>query len=88
MTDFTLLDQLLESPNTASSSEEVVEEYFDEIVNYIEQEKTDEAAKLIEKVFGKGAPDIRLIVYYFYSHFTNHGIKSFMEIFPLITFIM
>jgi hypothetical protein len=40
--------------------------------------------EMIEKVFAKGIPDIRLIVYYLYAHFTNHGIKSFVETFPVM----
>lgn len=84
MVDLNLLKNLVNSKNQAPS-EKVVEEHFDQIVDYIERENTGEAAKLIEKVFAKNVPDIRLIVYYFYVHFATHGIQSFEETFPILT---
>ena len=82
MMNLAKIDHLLKSAQT--TSEEAVEEYFDQIVNCIDQEKTQDAAKMIELVFAKGAADVRLIFYYFYAHFAEHGIKSFSETFPLI----
>ncbi|MCE2983348.1 MAG: hypothetical protein LW832_07265 [Parachlamydia sp.] len=84
MADLTLLDHLIQNPPSNPPSEAIVDEHFDQIVNFIEQEKIKEAAKLIEKVFAKQVPDIRLIVYYIYAHFTDNGIKSFATTFPLI----
>lgn len=43
---------------------------------------------MIEKILAKGTLDIRLIVYYYYAHFFNNGIKSFLEIFPSIVLII
>lgn len=83
MINLSLLENLIQNANPKSTSENAVDEYFDQIVNFIEQEKIKEAAGLIEKVFAKNVPDIRLIVYYFYAHFTEHGIKSFVKTFPL-----
>lgn len=64
---------------------EITELRFGEIVTCIEQEKITEAMKLIAKILEEGNLDIRVIVYYFYGYFLDHGIKSFKEIFPLIT---
>lgn len=86
MISLELLQNSLKNPASQSPSEDPSsQENFNKIVNLIEQEKINEAARLIEKSFAKGIPDIRLIVYYYYSHFFNHGIKSFIEIFPNIT---
>ncbi|MFI5342605.1 MAG: type VI secretion system protein IglI family protein [Chlamydiales bacterium] len=68
-----------------SASEAVVEEYFDSIVQCMEQEKSTEAVEMIEKVLIAGVADIRLIGYFLYIHFANHGIKSFTETLPLLT---
>jgi hypothetical protein len=87
-TDLTLLKQLLENATKQTISESAAEEYFDQIVDCIEQEKTDEAAQMIEKVFSKGATDVRLIFYYLYTHFAKHGIKSFASTFPIITSVV
>lgn len=70
--------------NAKTTSEEPVEEHFDQIVHDIDQDKTADAAKLIELVFAKGAADVRLIFYYAYAHFAEHGISSFKETFPFI----
>lgn len=68
-----------------STSEAIVEEHFDFIVQCMEQEKLTEAQEMIEKVLVAGVADIRLIGYFLYIHFTNHGIKSFTETFPLLS---
>lgn len=83
MPDLNLLNNLINN-KTLNPSEKYAEEHFDQIVNFIEQEQTSDAAKLIEKVFAKQVPDIRLIVYYFYTHFAEHGIQSFEHTFPII----
>lgn len=83
MVNLSLLEDLIKNANPQSTSENSVDEYFDQIVNYMEQEKINQAAKLIEKVFAKNVPDIRLIFYYFYAHFAENGIKSFAKTFPL-----
>lgn len=87
MHDLSTVEHLLKRTNPSQAAQELeqaVEEHFEEIVHCIDQEKTQEAAKLIEKVFAKGAPDVRLIFYYFYTNFAEEGIKSFGEIFPLM----
>lgn len=86
MTTLTLLQQALDNPS--STDEHTLQNHFDKIVTCIEQEKMDEAADIIEKIFAKGTPDIRLIVYYFFAHFFEHGLKSFAEIFPLLETIL
>ncbi len=80
----TSLDILLKQLNGSPPSSETLltHSLFDQIVTHIEQENIDEAVDLIEKVFTKGVLDIRLVAYYLYAHFFNHGIKSFLEIFP------
>lgn len=83
MINLSLLDHLIQNANAKPPSEDAVDEYFDHIVNCIEQENIKEAAKCIEKIFAKNVPDIRIIVYYFYAHFNEHGIKSFAKTFPL-----
>ena len=75
-------DHLLKIAQVMPHAEEAVDEYFDQIVNCIDQEKTQEAAKMIELVFDKGAADVRFIFYYFYAYFAENGIKSFAESFP------
>lgn len=78
-----LVQSTLKNPTALNGAEEKnTPEHFDKIVTYIEQEKINEAVRLIEKSFVKGIPDIRLIVYYYYAHFFTHGIKSFLIIFP------
>src|SRR5215207_1593971 len=72
-------------PDTA---DETTQSQFDKIVTYIEQEKMSQATQMIENIFAKGQLDIRLIVYYLYAHFFNHGLKSFLEIFPMIVSIV
>ena len=64
---------------------EITELRFGEIVTCIEQEKISEAMRLVAKILEEGNLDIRVIVYYFYGYFLDHGIKSFKEIFPLVT---
>lgn len=83
MINLSILENLIQNAKSQPHSENAVDEHFDQIVLFIEQEKTKEAAGLIEKVFAKNVPDIRLIVYYFYAHFTEHGIKSFVKTLPL-----
>lgn len=82
MVDLDILQNLLKNATPPNPTENTSEELFDQIVTFIEQEKINEATGLIEKIFAKGIPDVRLIVYYFYAHFTNYGIKSFIGIFP------
>ncbi|MBA2368460.1 MAG: hypothetical protein H0V82_05485 [Candidatus Protochlamydia sp.] len=84
MVNLCILEDLIQNANPQSPSENVVDEHFDQIVSCIEQEKTKEAAKLIEKVFSKNVPDIRLIIYYLYADFAENGIKSLNQTFPLI----
>ena len=61
---------------------------FDTIVTCIEQEKMDEAAVAIETIFAKNIPDFRLIAYYFYAHFYEYGVVSFLEVFPELNTII
>ncbi len=82
MVDLGLLQNLFKNAALADQAVNTPEDQFDQVVTFIEQDKINEAAGIIEQVFGKGIPDIRLIVYYFYAHFSHHGIKSFIEIFP------
>lgn len=84
MAELNLLENLIKNASLRPPSEKVVDEYFDQIVSCIEQENTYEAAKLIEQVFAKDVPDIRLIVYYFYAHFADHGIKGLGDALPII----
>ncbi len=84
MVDLDLVQNLLKNATPSNSSEYPPDEHFDQIVDYVEKEKINEAAEMIEKIFAKGIPDIRLIIYYLYAHFTNHGIKSFVETFPVM----
>lgn len=86
LTTLDLLQQALDSPSAAD--DHTLQTHFDKIVNCIEREKMDDAADMIEKIFEKGNPDIRLIVYYFFAHFFEHGLKSFAEIFPLLSKII
>ncbi len=92
MANLALLEKLLNDPKVSNAVENAVEnavdDEFDQIVSYIEQEKTSEATKLIENVFAKGVPDFRLITFYFYAHFSVHGIKSFSETFPKLILIV
>ena len=88
MVNLALLENLFKNASSKTKPVNSSEEYFDQIVSSIEQEKASDAAKMIEKVFVKGDPDIRLIMYYFYAHFTAHGIKSFLETFPSIISII
>lgn len=83
MINLSLFENLIQNANPKTTSENLIDEHFDQIVSFIEQEKIKEAAGLIEKVFAKNVPDIRLIIYYFYGHFTEHGIKSFIKTLPL-----
>lgn len=85
MADLKLLENVIKNAALNPISEKPAEEYFDQIVSCIEQEKTNEAGTLIEKVLAKNVPDVRLIVYYFYVHFAENGIKSFGATFPIIT---
>ena len=58
--------------------------HFEKTVSLIEQEKFSEAVPLIEPILKDGCLDIRLIMYLFYAHFLEKGIKGFSEIFPNI----
>lgn len=84
MANLEKLKDVIKNAQVQNYQEHLVDEYFDQIVDCIEQENTKEAAVLIEKVFDKGIPDIRLIVYYLYAHFAENGIRSFVHTFPLL----
>lgn len=86
MTDLTFVKNasVAASSQNPLSSDHPLQAQIDKIVSLIEQEKIDEASSLIEKIFTKGVLDIRLVAYYGYAHFVNHGIASFFEIFPLL----
>lgn len=86
LTTLDLLQQALDKPSP--TDDQALLTHFDKIVHCIEREKMDEAADMIEKIFAKGTPDIRLIVYYFFAHFFGHGLKSFVDIFPLLQTIL
>lgn len=88
MADLHLLEGLLTQTNASNPADETPQELFDQIVALVEQEKIDDAVGLIEKTFTKGIPDIRLIVYYYYAHFSNCGVKAFADIFPGISAII
>ncbi|MCE5318357.1 MAG: type VI secretion system ImpA family N-terminal domain-containing protein [Parachlamydia sp.] len=84
----TTLDLLQQTLNNPSPTEDLnLQTHFDKIVQCIEREKMDEAADMIEKIFAKGTPDIRLIAYYLFAHFCDQGLKSFADIFPLLSTI-
>lgn len=80
-----LLENSLKNSTPSANDQKFIEEQFDKIVTWLEQEKINEAWALIEKCFAKGIPDIRLIVYCFYAQFFKQGIKSFLVIYPSIT---
>lgn len=86
------LDLLQDSLKNASQSnakeKNTSDDYFDKIVSLIEKEKINEAAKMIETIFAKSTPDIRLIVYYYYAYFTHQGVKAFLEVFPGLVAIL
>lgn len=88
MTDLNLLEGLLQQATAGNPADETPQELFDQIVALVEQDKIDDAAGLIEKAFAKGIPDIRLIVYYYYAHFNNCGVKAFADILPGISSIV
>lgn len=62
--------------------------YFDEIISFIEKNAFPEAAALIKGSFDQGYLDIRCVMYYFYIYFLQEGIRSFLDIFPLIRAIL
>lgn len=89
MVNLELLNSSLKKASPANVNEKnTSDEYFDKIVTLIEKEKINEAASIIEGIFAKGNPDIRLIVYYYYAYFTNFGIKAFIDILPGLTMII
>lgn len=88
MVNLVLLRSALQNASLEADFEEVSPTLFDEVVTCIEQEKIDEAARLIEGIFLKDIPDFRLIVYYFYAQFFEQGILSFKEVLPSIISII
>lgn len=78
------LDLLKNLPlRSPSPSEEISIQDLDKIANCAENEQIDEIEELVQNVLEQGYLDIRIIVYYSYSHFVKMGVKSLQETLPI-----
>jgi hypothetical protein len=76
------LSALLE--NAIPAEEETFDIRFEKTVSLVEQEKFTEAIPLIKTILNEGRIDIRLVMYLFYAHFLEEGVKSLNDIFLFI----
>ena len=86
MVDLRLFQQLPADQKTAP--EDLSQHQFDKIASFVEKEDLETAAEMIHPILVKGNLDIRLIVYYFYAHFLEEGVKSFSSTLPLLSSLL
>ncbi len=86
MINATQLNSLLE--NATAVQEEAFDVRFEEVVSLVDEERFNEASKLILSILNEGSVDLRLVMYLFYTQFINQGIGALKMIFPAIEKIL
>ncbi|MBS0615330.1 MAG: type VI secretion system ImpA family N-terminal domain-containing protein [Verrucomicrobia bacterium] len=86
MVDLSLLQQTMQKGQP--SQKDISQQHFDKIAELVEKEEMDGAAELIQPLLVEGSFDIRLIVYYLYTHFLEEGVKSFSTTLPILSSLL
>src|SRR3989338_6271088 len=86
MVDLRLFQQLPADQKMAP--EDLSQQQFDKTASFVEKEDLETSAEMIHTTLVGGNLDIRLIVYYFYAHFLEEGVKSFSSTLPLLSSLL